>query len=396
MEYNPRQFVVAIVLLLFGSAARGFKFVCRELQTHCVLSDWNPKEEGYFVLKHIPASRRRVELHNLQISILEERFCEEMGRAGKGIYIESASQLTTISYPHACTIGKLSVRETKVNHIGFERNVHLWRIVLKRCPIRELPPSLTNLPNLKMIEVHSTNIDRIDMDLLCALRNAKSLIMKRNKLSQVVGNDNVKVCNTSLTELNLSRNQLRTINLRVFAPFVRLQELNLSRNKLVSLSGSLHNIALKYFDLSNNRLNEINMCSWTLLPIIRTFDVEHNNLRYVPRCVDRIENVLGIDFGNNKIVDPQIEQFTHFPRLQMLTYNHNRVVQVPLNESVYPASLKVISFYENPVNNSSIPEGTFERIVTSFGKYYINFQAANEFMPTTNSDTSDETTNSEK
>lgn len=132
-----------------------------------------------------------------------------------------------------------------------------------------------------------------------------------------------------LNELNLSNNQLQNIDERL-GIFHRLLTLNLSKNEINSINGSALGklTSLKHFDLSHNHLENIPFELGNCMNLTH-LDISFNKLIEMPKGLIRTNRLLTLNLGNNKITEINGKIVTLMAGLERFLMEKNEIVLIP-------------------------------------------------------------------
>ncbi|XP_049290447.1 toll-like receptor 6 [Anopheles funestus] len=345
-----------------------FKFDCRKKRQSdpCKIDNWNPSEEGYFVLKYTPENSSRATLRNLQASTLDGQFCTELGNVFESFTIENSPMLKTASFYHDCNVSGVELFKSSIFRVTFEQNSFIRDFKIKNSPMRSIPPTLSNLLNVGKILIRMCKIESVDLNSFCPLNNLEFLNLGQNKITYIQRLTNAS-CMPNLSIIDLDYNELKRINFEVFWPLANLKQFNFRNNKIDTISGKLMNPDVHNLILSHNRLKVLDFCNWQGTQVI-SLNLMSNNLTRVPRCLYKIlsKNTKMIPLRINQIERFEAEDFEQLPNVEMIDMSHNKIVSIPLNESLYPPMLVALNLYENQI--VSVPNGTFERIRVRLGE----------------------------
>ena len=115
-----------------------------------------------------------------------------------------------------------------------------------------------------------------------------SLDLSGNQLSILAENSRIfDSIASSLTQLNLKNNRIKTIEPNVFEPLANLKELDLSQNELALIDkNTLTGMGrLTHLHLASNDLNNIHENAFDQVPEVLVCDLSHNKLRSSPRAL---------------------------------------------------------------------------------------------------------------
>ncbi|XP_050073064.1 toll-like receptor 7 [Anopheles maculipalpis] len=304
----------------------------------------------------------QVEAVNLPISILDAEFCYAMTRYANNIVIKNATFMTSIAIPENCHINSLAVFLSTVKQIEFEQNNYIKQLVVRMSDLRKIPPTIHKLENLLEATFQISYLESVDLSLFCPSASILKLDLFRNNITTVTGVSRDVVCQSALKIINLNGNKIKELSLDVFSSFKRLVMLDLSQNKLESLGGSLANPELKQLSLTNNQLTVLDMCTWSK-PIEKLgLHVAHNNLTEIPRCIEALGDVTFVDLRFNRIREVDVQALHKLPKLECIHFAYNNITAIPMDESLYPPTLKILKVHNNPLANVSTPIVSFNRL----------------------------------
>lgn len=197
---------------------------------------------------------------------------------------------------------------TKLIYLGLEGN-----------GLQKLTAGTFRLVNLKMLELSNNQIETIDDFTFANQTSLSHLHMRGNKLT-TIRRDTFSGLK-HLNELNLNNNEIDTIENGAFANLSELHDLYLNRNKLKVLNDHVFDglTALKLLWIAYNQLENVGNCLWTLTSIEE------------------------INLGYNNITDIDLAKFKTLPRLNRLDLRG-----VPVGNVDTKGDLKII--FDGPSN----------------------------------------------
>jgi Leucine-rich repeat (LRR) protein len=140
----------------------------------------------------------------------------------------------------------------------------------------------------------------------------------------------------SLRQLNLAHNSIAQLHGDVFEDLQELNELNLSDNKLidfekaVNVFGSLHLLA--WLDLSNNSINNIERRLFQGLDALVHINMSHNKLYILPYQVfESMQSIEVVDLSHNILISFLDSFFIHNRKLRVLQLHHNLIGRINKN-----------------------------------------------------------------
>uniref|UniRef100_A0A182KD26 Leucine rich immune protein (Coil-less) n=1 Tax=Anopheles christyi TaxID=43041 RepID=A0A182KD26_9DIPT len=357
------RIIVSVVLL---QSAAGFKFRCIKCNAKCIVEDWNPSEEGYFFLAHIPNTTDEIKLVNLQNALLDGQFFSKMTRLFVSLSIENSPMLAVVIIPATCTAQLVIMHRTGVRNVRFEGNSIIKSVIIRRSPLRDVPVTLVTLPNVQHVLLQYTRIVSVDLHWFYPLKGLVTLKVMKSNVEFVHGAGDFN-STSALNAINLSYNMLRTVNLNVFAPFAELMQLVLTHNRIESLTGALNAPSLTGLMLDHNYLKALDVCAWNVLPELRGLALANNYLTQIPTCLERFPCLGNVDLKRNQISFVRWDELQKLPQLASINLSFNRISAIPSNESQYPPRLNQMDLKGNPIENATLPDGLNDSIHDPFG-----------------------------
>uniref|UniRef100_A0A182S633 Uncharacterized protein n=1 Tax=Anopheles maculatus TaxID=74869 RepID=A0A182S633_9DIPT len=278
MEGNP-AFICWTTLLQPSTALR---FHC-DPDFICELWNWNPREEGTFVLYHIPKAYRTLELHNLLASSASSKLFEifETLRQDKEVTLRvQVSTLRTFVLENDAYYVVMDFEKTHLSSISFGRNSRLKLLMIKRSKLTQLPRTIDRLKALNRLTLSHSLIQAVNLNVIAELPNLMYLDLSRNKIHSLYFTAQ-KALIPNLVDVYLGYNMLRSINMNLFHTMTSLENIDLSHNLIGVVSGSLTASNLTFLDLSFNRLSTLDCCEWSI-PNIQNLVADNNLFQLLP------------------------------------------------------------------------------------------------------------------
>ncbi|XP_050072453.1 leucine-rich repeat and death domain-containing protein 1-like [Anopheles maculipalpis] len=345
--------LIAITVLL--SNTKGLKFYCMLDNSKCVIEDWNPSMDGYFLFQHIPNDTTSIHFINLQSLHIVSELCTILARCVDSLIIEHSPKVTMLHLPSTCNILVVTLQDTGLQFLNFEQNESLASVIVKNSRIGIIPATIANLPNIEYVTLDNTDVEVVDLHLFYPFRHLKLLQIRYAKVRYVRGTS-ATIGRCPLDSLKLDHNFLRIVNLNLFAPFASLTMLNLAYNRIEVLTGRLSNPILNSLLLNSNRLKVLDLCPWNVLHHLNAFTIAYNNIQRMPLCLHRFRNVTHASMQFNQINSIEVEQLIHLSNLVSINVSFNNISSIPVNESLYPPKLRQIDLCGNPISNDTITD----------------------------------------
>lgn len=301
-----------------------FRLQCRLFPELCALENWNPCEEGYFVLNYLPKSLHMLKMNNLIMPSIDGTFLSEASRSLRGIVVDKSSAVKSLFVSKNSTIKIIKIIETQLSKLHFERNYALQQVLIAKCTLKEIPASVHNLINLESFTIGEAFIMTVDLNYFIGLACLNTLQVEMNSVNSVIGLM-LQTNSTDLTTLKLWYNQLTTFQFDLVKPFQKLHTLNIAHNVIRSVVGNLTNQSLRYFAIQHNLVSKLDFCSWNQIVSLEWLRIGHNRLRYVPSCLTTFPNVTLLDLSFNWINHVQMHMFVGLNNLKDLYLGGNKL-----------------------------------------------------------------------
>lgn len=194
-------------------------------------------------------------------------------------------------------------------------------------PIQEIPPRVfTALPELEILIINYTLMEKISEGSFDGLTNLKELDLYWNQISHVPP-DIFKNCCRNLAHLNLGGNDLEFIEKQVFTNLFHLKRLVLSFNRFTSIPNFPILDKLKVLDLSGNRIERINKHSFQTLSGLDRLNLRNNQIIFIEHYafsglrslvyLNIERNLLGSDYFVTNLIK-------NLPKLKEIRFNSNQ------------------------------------------------------------------------
>lgn len=197
----------------------------------------------------------------------------------------------------------------------------------------------------------------VDCDFINLNHMPQNLHFSVNHLT-VVGNEIINLFYNSslgnLRVLNVSQNNLQTIDKKWISSLKELQILDLSQNALhtKAIENVFKNPSLQHLNLSGNKLNELNDRMFQELYVLSNLDLSYNEIKNISRnCFSKQKNLQILNLSSNKFYDLQYDWFKNLGSLTTLILSQNKlkilrnVVFSPLN------NLQVLDISQNHIQS---------------------------------------------
>ena len=259
----------------------------------------------------------------------------------------------------------------------FINNTKLQYISLNNNEIKTLPVGLLNgVTDIRTVTLAYNKIETLPVNLFHDKAMLEQVYLNDNKIKSIdVGVFGANLPNLYI--LDLSMNEITTIQPGVFSNLVDLRDLNLAANKISSLAeGSFSGIEnleglrlqenhievlrseyfkglskLNYLDLSCNRINTINSGVFDELDSLYDLSLLANQIQEIPAnaFVGVSSNLTRLNLEGNWISTMNADSFNGLPNLEVLYLGYNRLVTLPAGVFSQLSNLYVLDITYNQI-----------------------------------------------
>ena len=284
---------------------------------------------------------------------------------------------------------KLTVKckETSLSNLeirGFANLQHLEELVIDSCRIEHIPAlAFDGLTRLKSLKIHTRFANEFSMasESLAGLTSLQNLDLSGNGIRSMPPDE---LCHLpSLTSLNLSNNQmgsladlgLLTSNCRL----LRLEKLDLSSNEITTLHSYILNEywpQLKTLNLKNNFVRHVesvdsvasvHKCS------LNYFDLSNNQINTLPpNMLHKCHDLKTINLANNTLTSLDTGFFDNLKRLERLDLSGNRLVTLTGRQTRDLISLVTLDLSNNQITLLVESSLTFESMASTLQILKLN------------------------
>nr|XP_016929513.1 leucine-rich repeats and immunoglobulin-like domains protein 3 [Drosophila suzukii] len=251
------------------------------------------------------------------------------------------------SYVQTLHLANNKLNDTTVLEI---RNLsNLTKVSLKR-NLLEAIPKFIGLSGLKHLVLANNHITSISREALAALPLLRTLDLSRNQLHTIEVNSFPKP--NSLVHLILSFNEITNVNEHSFAALNNLTDLELNNNRLSALPiGVFENLnRLKKLALNFNQL-EINWSTFRGLVAMKNLQLKSNKIRALQDGVFHVmHNIETIDLAMNQISSLSRQGLFNLTKLRHLNLSFNAIHRIEVDTWEFTQSLEVLDLSSNAIN----------------------------------------------
>ncbi|XP_035915674.1 protein scribble homolog [Anopheles stephensi] len=350
------QPVYAVLLLLVSLTpsppTAAFQFTCAEML--CTITRWTPKEEGTFLLAHIPEKTVILKFVNLKSYLFNYEVLRNATRNGITVQI-LRSPVHRALMPASINVVFTKLAQTYLRDILFERgNVMLESLSIIESRLKSVPATIVHLTVVRHIEITQAFIEALNLNLLSKLLHLEELNFCNNKIRHL----NVAVKSDedfpNLKVIYLASNQLTTLNLHSFNGMRLLQTLDFRKNRITRAEGPLVSDSLRSIILSGNRIKAMSCCGWNLTSLT-SFEINGNLLSWLPTCVEEaFPNIDYLSFKSNALEDINVGQSVITMKyVRNIDLGYNRLTSAVF--SGVSLSLLMLNLENNRITKLSVP-----------------------------------------
>ncbi|XP_053663163.1 leucine-rich repeat-containing protein let-4-like [Anopheles marshallii] len=331
-------------------------FVSCDADYACTIRNWNPNEEGTFVLDHIPNTHGSLEMYNLLVSSTTSKLFDVFQSSRKGIATSltvKKSAIRNFVLENGATLQSVEFDKTHLSSILFGKNCSLVHLRIKHSKLSHLPNSIQELKNLNKLTISHSLILAVNLNVIAKLPQLTMLDLTKNGIHSLYCTVEDASFPT-LANMFLRENKLRSINMNIFNGIKYLDTVDLSHNLISVVSGTLVSSVLKYLDLSYNRIIKMDCCKWNV-PNVSHLIASDNLFRSLPRCIEQaFVNVFHLDLDNNQLDPEELFPLGRFKHLQYIALQNNKLTNFVLNETTIPMNLTVLNLSKNKLRRLEI------------------------------------------
>ncbi|XP_039484172.1 leucine-rich repeats and immunoglobulin-like domains protein 3 [Drosophila santomea] len=251
------------------------------------------------------------------------------------------------SYVQTLHLANNKLNDTTVLEI---RNLsNLTKVSLKR-NLLEVIPKFIGLSGLKHLVLANNHITSISSEALAALPLLRTLDLSRNQLHSIELNSFPKP--NSLVHLILSFNEITNVNEHSFAALNNLTDLELNNNRLSTLPIRVFKNLnrLKKLALNFNQL-EINWSTFRGLESMKNLQLKSNKIRALQDGVFYVmHNIETIDLAMNQISSLSRQGLFNLTKLRHLNLSYNAISRIEVDTWEFTQSLEVLDLSNNAIN----------------------------------------------
>lgn len=258
-------------------------------------------------------------------------------------------------YVQRLYLSNLQISTIEENAFDVIKN-DLLELHLDNNSISELPSKILHgITYLSIIDLSQNQLSTINSELFKESVNLKKINLSDNKIVLLPHDAlyNVK----KLEELNMRNNQLFVINQFYLQFQGNLKFIDLSRNKITSLHKELFQklITLEHVNISYNSLNSLPDDLFSETSRLYTLDISHNKIESLSENIlDKCPALLRLNMSNNIINSIDKNAFANSLEMEYLDFEANSLSNLPTNMFAAMEDLKVINFGNNMIDSLGV------------------------------------------
>lgn len=199
------------------------------------------------------------------------------------------------------------------------------------------------MPNLERVIYHRNFIESIEKQDFINSTRVNHLDLSLNKISSL--ETDVFTYLVSLEHLNIAHNEIKAIAWNSFVANYNLKVLDLSRNSIPTLVNFSSN-SLTELDFSRCELKSVDKEALRGLPMLQKLNISGNMVKNLPlRFYSR--SLMSLDVSYCRLLAVSNETFIEMSSLKELHLHGNSLVSVPRSSLLRQLRLKYISLYDN-------------------------------------------------
>ena len=276
-----------------------------------------------------------------------------------GNQITELEPSTILSLPSLTTLNLNNNYIRYISETVFSLSTQLNNLQLNNNQINHLPHGLFDSVPLRELNLANNSLSSLPTDIFEAKFDLEKLSLAGNILLSRGLPVNLTLDLVNLLELDLCHNQVQTIPAEFMASMVNLQTLKICGNQMkdISFPTSLFNLAT--LDLSSNQLETLEPHALSGLPNLSQLDISGNQLLTVhPAAFSNNTNLLILDLSSNKLWELPTA-ISGLINLQTIDLSQNQISRLDTRTMEKLTSLWRLQIHHNLI--AIVPEGFFSR-----------------------------------
>lgn len=176
------------------------------------------------------------------------------------------------------------------------------------------------------------------------------LDLQNNDISSIAESSFERLRN--LTEMDLSNNQLRQLNLSNLLQLSYFQKLKIHHNHLIDIPELGYHQSLSILSLQHNEIPALNVSILEKFPNLHTLDLSFNSIVDIPvNTFGNSSSLLHLSLSHNRIVTIEKGTFDNLTVLESLKLNKNKLTAIPKELFKHLNSLKHLELNANSLSH---------------------------------------------
>ena len=180
---------------------------------------------------------------------------------------------------------------------------------------------------------------------------------------------------TMLTSLNLSNNLIKQLPNQIFSSLNHLININLSNNRLSLLPNDLFKSlkSIKKINISNNQIKDISVEVFQSINKLDQINMSNNELINLPIFSSNLTTIKIFDFSFNKLTHLQADYFIHFQSVNYLDLSNNLIQSISGQFFQQLSIVQSINLSNNLITNleSNLFANMNQLVTFSIAKNYL-------------------------
>ena len=222
--------------------------------------------------------------------------------------------------------------------------------------------TFSGLTTLKSLKLNNNPIANIHVDTFDPLTSLEQLALNGLSLMDSDWDEDLFENLTNLTSLNISTNDITTLDVDIFDGLTNLETLYIRENAITALPDGVFDglSSLKTLYLNHNALTTLPADIFDDLTALEKLYLDNNSLSSLPTDVfDGLTSSLTILYVHrNNITSLHVDVFDGLTGLSQLALSYNKLTTVP--DGLFDETTALQYLYLNNNMISSVPENTFD------------------------------------
>lgn len=280
------------------------------------------------------------------------------------------SHLADSSFRHLRGLRSLTIERCKFNYLpprAFEGLKSLRHLTVRtfssdsgyRTPLKVSPSSLTPLESIESLDLSENNIESLNAGLLCGLDRLAFVNLTRNSFFDVfsMGLSLNSRCRPTVREIKMGHNKIEVLLDNGLASLLHLKQLDLDYNQITTIeSGAFAGLwHLERLDISHNRLVALPEGLFQSTPQLLELYIRNNTLNDLPPGLFvGLGQLTMLDLGHNQLAtlgslgtpDSRVD----LTQLKVLDLSHNRLTRLDASTFRALVNLRALDLQGNLID----------------------------------------------